>query len=894
MNSSTPLIARLSHSGLSHSGLSRSGLLAIFLLSVSLTGLSVPQWCLGQGTQADYQRMEDQRELGNQLVDRRTLDIHWLSEDKAMWYRVQASPEVTEYHLVIPGQSAESALGENLLLFTNVQLQDWLSEREAAPKDQRSLRTLSLLFGDSLESAYFQLDNTAYRFGIPDASFEPVPTDELPVVPPAAEVEVRPSGDSTQRIHVQFENKRSEPIQLFWVDSQLRAQPYQKLEPGESATQNTFASHRWLVRSEEGKNLVFIEAQIDGQKVEVTEESSVKLTVTGRNRRQGQFYLAGNQDREENWQGRRPRRNGSARSPDGKWRATVRDYNVFLEAEVDTDESEQQDRQITDDGKEQLFYNNQFFWSPDSQFLVVMQEKPAQSHPVHFVESSPKDQLQPKLHTFEYLKPGDDIRLLQPKLYAIESGKILPIDNEMFSNPWSLSDMHWLDDSSEFLFRYNQRGHQAMRVIGINRQGQTRAVVDETVETFIHYTQKTFVEYLEDSDEIVWASERDGWNHLYLYDLPSGNVKNQITRGPWVVRQVLNVDPENQQIKFTASGIYPAQDPYQIHYGQVNFDGTELMWLTEGDGNHSIDYSPEKKYFVDSYSRMDLPPVHELRDSTTGKLICKLESANWERLLDAGWQPPEPFVAKGRDAETDIYGVIYRPQNFDPEKVYPVIEYIYAGPHDSFVPKTFSPTRAEKSLAELGFIVVQIDGMGTSNRSKAFHDVCWKNLGDSGFPDRISWLRAAAEKYPYMDLERVGIYGGSAGGQSSTRAVLAFGDFYDVAVSDCGCHDNRMDKIWWNEQWMGWPIGDHYEEQSNVTQAHQLQGKLMLMVGEMDRNVDPASTMQVVDALIKADKDFELLVFPGGGHGSGFGKYGRRRMCDFFVRHLLGVEPRVN
>jgi dipeptidyl aminopeptidase/acylaminoacyl peptidase len=219
-----------------------------------------------------------------------------------------------------------------------------------------------------------------------------------------------------------------------------------------------------------------------------------------------------------------------------------------------------------------------------------------------------------------------------------------------------------------------------------------------------------------------------------------------------------------------------------------------------------------------------------------------------------------------------------------------VIEQIYAGPHGAFVPKSFGLQVRQHGIAELGFIVVQIDGMGTSHRSKEFHDVCWKNLGDSGFPDRILWMQAAAEKYLYMDLTRVGIYGGSAGGQSSTRAMLAHGDFYKVAVSDCGCHDNRMDKIWWNEQWMGWPLGPHYEEQSNVTQAHDLQGKLLLTVGELDRNVDPASTMQVVDALIKANKDFDMLIVPGSGHGVGETPYASRRRMDYFVRHLLGKE----
>jgi dipeptidyl-peptidase-4 len=253
---------------------------------------------------------------------------------------------------------------------------------------------------------------------------------------------------------------------------------------------------------------------------------------------------------------------------------------------------------------------------------------------------------------------------------------------------------------------------------------------------------------------------------------------------------------------------------------------------------------------------------------------------------------PERFVSKGRDGTTDIYGVIVRPSNFDVARKYPVIENIYAGPQGAFVPKNFRPLHFMQEMAELGFIVVQMDGMGTSFRSKKFQDVCWKNLADAGFPDRILWIKSAAAKHPEMDLTRIGIYGGSAGGQNSMRAMLDHGDFYKVCVSDCGCHDNRMDKIWWNEQWMGWPVDASYERNSNVTDAHKLQGKLLLMVGEMDRNVDPASTMQVVNALVKANKDFDLLITPGSGHGSAESPYGKRRRADYFVRNLLGKEPR--
>ena len=580
-------------------------------------------------------------------------------------------------------------------------------------------------------------------------------------------------------------------------------------------------------------------------------------------------------------------------SPDGNCVAVEHHHNLYLRAA----DSAEEDRTLIGQSESDNWYSNRHIsWSPDSKKIVALRTKQGQQHDVSFIESSPKDQLQPKLHTHDYLKPGDRIPQSTPHLFDVDSQKEIPVSDKLFANPWmSPPQIEWASDSSRFFFTYNQRGHQVLRVISVDAaSGEAKAIVDEQSGTFIDYAYKRYLRFLHDSDELIWMSERDGWNHLYLYDLSNGEVKTQITQGEWVVRKVERVDADQRQLWFQASGIYPDQDPYYIHHCRVNFDGSGLTFLTDGDGTHSVTWSPDRKTLVDTYSRVDQPPLIELRNAETGKLIGELERADWSRLLDTGWKAPERFLAKGRDEKTDIYGIILRPTNFDASKKYPVIEKIYAGPHGSFVPKAFSEYLSAQAIAELGFIVVQIDGMGTSNRSKAFHDVCAKNLGDSGFPDRIKWIKAAAEKYPFMDLSRgVGIYGGSAGGQSSTRAVLAFGDFYTVAVSDCGCHDNRMDKIWWNELWMGWPIGSHYEEQSNVTNAYRLTGKLFLTVGELDRNVDPASTMQVVDALIKSDKDFDLLVVPGGGHGIGESPYGKRRRRDFFVRHLLGVEPRA-
>jgi dipeptidyl aminopeptidase/acylaminoacyl peptidase len=389
-------------------------------------------------------------------------------------------------------------------------------------------------------------------------------------------------------------------------------------------------------------------------------------------------------------------------------------------------------------------------------------------------------------------------------------------------------------------------------------------------------------------------SERDGWNHLWLYDAQSGQAKQQITRGEWVVQDVVHVDAEKRQIWFRAGGVRPGQDPYYTHFCRVNLDGSSLVVLTAGDGTHRIQWSPGDEYFLGTWSRVDSPPVSELRRSSDGTLVCHLEQADAQDALAArGGRWPERFVAKGRDGVTDIYGIIIRPRDFDPSRKYPVVENIYAGPQDYFTPKAFrSRYGPMQQLADRGLIVVQCDGMGTAGRSKGFHDVCFRNLRDAGFPDRIAWMKAAAARFPEMDLTRVGIYGGSAGGQNALAALLWHGDFYCVAVADCGCHDNRMDKIWWNEQWLGWPVGEQYEANSNVVHAHRLQGKLMLIVGELDQNVDPASTMQVVDALEKADKDFDLVIVTGTGHGAAETPYGSRRRADFLVRHLLGEERR--
>jgi dipeptidyl aminopeptidase/acylaminoacyl peptidase len=576
-----------------------------------------------------------------------------------------------------------------------------------------------------------------------------------------------------------------------------------------------------------------------------------------------------------------------ATSPDGKWEAAIQNFNIVVRPK-----GKKENSPLSFDGSEGNFYTfTQSSWSPDSKKFVAYRVRPGYNRKIQYVESSPLDQLQPKYSVIDYAKPGDALDAPQPVLFDLESKKQWVIDNGLFPNPYTLSRPEWRKDNRAFTFEYNQRGHEIYRVIEVDAAtGKPRALISEEPKTFFCYSGKRYRTDLQDGKEIVWMSERDGWNHLYLYDGLSGAVKNQITKGNWVVRGVDKVDDEKRQIWFRASGMYPGKDPYFVHSYRINFDGSGLMALTDADANHTVSFSPDMKYYIDTWSRVDLPHTSELRSTADKKLIAELERADTQELVRTGWRAPEVFTALGRDGKTDIWGVIYRPSNFNPVRKYPVIENIYAGPQDSFVPKSFGAYNPMQSLAELGFIVVQVDGMGTSNRSKAFHDVCWKNLGDAGFPDRILWHKAIAAKYPYYDISRVGIYGTSAGGQNSLGGLLFHPEFYKVCVSSCGCHDNRMDKIWWNEQWMGWPLGPQYAAASNVDNAAKLQGKLLLYVGEMDANVDPASTFQVVNALIKANKTFDLLVLPGAGHTNG-GTYGDRRRYDFFVHHLLGVEP---
>ncbi|MBO1271280.1 MULTISPECIES: S9 family peptidase [Shewanella] len=589
-------------------------------------------------------------------------------------------------------------------------------------------------------------------------------------------------------------------------------------------------------------------------------------------------------------------------SPDGKLQAHVVDHNLQV---VD---QHGKIVLLSQEGTAGNFYDPQTIqWSPDSRYLVIFRVTPGYARYVTRVLSSPQTQLQPEVIQQLYPKPGDAIDMEQPVLFDLHTGKHTDIDASLFPNAYDLANLYWRADSKTFAFEYTRRGHQQARLIEVDAaSGKGRVVIDETSNTFIYQWRGYRHDVSQLGKEVIWLSERDGWAHLYLYDGKRGKVKNLITQGNWPVREVVHVDDEKRQIWFAASGVNAGEDPYFVHYYRVNFDGSGLTEITQTAANHHVSFSDDMQYFVDNYSRVDLPNVAELKKAD-GTLVRVIAKADISQLTAAGFKAPQVFVAKGRDGKSDIWGLIVKPQHFDPSKHYPVIENIYAGPHDSFVPKDFWPfgyhsggdkVIGMQALANLGFIVVQMDGMGTANRSKAFHDVAWKNLGDSGFPDRILWHQAAAKKFPWYDISNgVGIYGASAGGQSTLSALLFHPEFYSVGVAFAGCYDNRMDKMSWNEQWMGWPVDDSYLRSSAVVNAAKLQGQLLIIFGEQDSNVDPSSSLQLVNALINANKDFELLEVPGGEHSVGRSTgpidYVQRRQFMFFIKHLL-QQPTPN
>ena len=573
-------------------------------------------------------------------------------------------------------------------------------------------------------------------------------------------------------------------------------------------------------------------------------------------------------------------------SPDKQWVATTIEGNVYVRSVATGAQT-----RFTTDGKAAGDYYGALAWSPDSKYLVGYRIHPVEDSSVYYVLTDVPGTTRGQLRSQPYKQPGDPFTTYDMYLFTLAgntASKVKAEQIDFFDAPV----LHWRHkDPRYFLYEKVDRGHQRFRVIEVDAaNGNTRTILDEQTPTFI-YESRLYTHYLPETNELLWTSEKDGWRHIYLVNTLTGKIKNQVTKGDWVVRDIDSVDAKKREIWFRAGGRNAGEDPYFLHYYRTDFEGQHLLDLTPAAGNHLVFFSPDRKYFIDKYSQVNVPPVNELRRTADGKLITVLEKADVSGWQATGVPFPIPFTAKGRDGKTDIWGVMCRPTDYDSSKMYPVVENIYAGPQDAFVPKSFMSYYIDmQSLADLGFIVVQIDGMGTANRSKAFHDVCWKNLADAGFPDRIRWIKALAQKYPFVDTSRVGLYGTSAGGQNALGGLLFHPEFYKTAVASCGCHDNRVDKQWWNEQWMGYPLGKHYEAQSNVTNAGKLQGHLLLIVGEADTNVPPESTYRVIDALIKKGKTFEFLPVPGMGHSDG-GPYGRIKRRDFFVKNLLNTNP---
>ena len=589
----------------------------------------------------------------------------------------------------------------------------------------------------------------------------------------------------------------------------------------------------------------------------------------------------------------------SVTSPDGRHIAFLRDNNVWVK-DVDGSEASYtpsgapvrgNERQLSFDGTDQNYYAG-LYWSPDSKKVASIQREYVKERQIPLRESAPEDQIQPKLRWLDYAKPGDRLPQAAPALFDLASGEKVTIDTAPYANQYYLSFGQWSGDSKYFTFEYNQRGHQLYQLVAVDAaDGSCRNLAEEKTNTFVYYND--LYRYYMDCGDILWISERDDWRHLYRIDGTTGEM-TLLTPGAWNVREIYDVNEEKGYVLFAANGMNaidekggkPAgEDPYNKHLMRLDLGSLEITDLTPEEANHIVTFNADRTLFTDVYSKPDMAPVSLLRD-IEGNTLMELQKADISALLATGWTMPEVFVAKGRDGETDIWGTIFRPSNFNPKKKYPVVEYIYAGPHDSFVLKDFYAYLRFSKLVEMGFIVVTIDGMGTDNRSKSFQDVSWRNLRDSGYPDRILWMQAAAKKYRHMDISNVGVYGYSAGGQSTLAALLFYPEFYKVGVALCGCHDNRMDKIWWNEQWMGYPIGPWYSENSNVDNAWRLQGDLLLINGELDDNVDPASTLQVVKALIKADKDFEQFYLPGYTHNLG-DDYVTRKVFEFFYENII-------
>lgn len=616
-----------------------------------------------------------------------------------------------------------------------------------------------------------------------------------------------------------------------------------------------------------------------------------------------------------------PRANGesnvprmSVLSPDGQLAAFRRDHNLWIhEVETGTE------TQLTFDGIKDFGYatNNAgwtkserpvVLWSPDSRKIATFQHDGRRVGEMYMVSTEIG---RPTLDAWKYPLPQDSVIFrIHRVVVHVDGPRVVRLNmppdphrgtttDHIAGRNGTFLDVRWSPDSDMVAFISSTRDHKEAQLrMADPETGAVRDVLHERVETY--YESGVDGENWDvffDTGEVLWYSERDNWGHLYLYDLETGALKHQITSGNWVVRDVRRVDRENRILYFIGAG-RDGSDPYFQYLYRVNFDGSGLQLLTPDEANHNITFSPSGHFFVDTWSTPTVPQKHAVRKSD-GTTVLDLGEADISALLAHGWQPPEPFTVKARDGETDLYGLMYKPTNFDPSKSYPVLNYLYPGPQSGSVgTRRFVPSRSDKqAIAELGFIVVEVDAMGTPGRSKFFHDAYYGNMGDNGLPDQVTTIRQLGSRHPWMDLDRVGIWGHSGGGFASAGGILRYPDFYKVAVSGAGNHDNRNYEDDWGEKWQGLlqvnPDGTtNYDNQSNVLLAGNLKGKLLLAHGLMDSNVPASNTLMLVEALVEANKDFDLLVFPSGSHGFGSARtYWMRKRWDYFVQHLLDATP---
>lgn len=610
---------------------------------------------------------------------------------------------------------------------------------------------------------------------------------------------------------------------------------------------------------------------------------------------------------------------GQLLSPDGKRAAFVKDHNVWIRIVSTGSETP-----LTHDGVALCGYGsspeaNTFcvtnrlsgrpqppvaVWSPDSTKLVVHRLDQRKVLPMHLLQSAVSEGSRPVVHEYRMPLVGDEfVSASDLVVLDVTTGALVTADSPpepvSYLTAIEFGRVWWGRSSDRVYHAWSERGDKALRFYVTDANtGATRQIMEERASSYVelhHYVEgfKPNVRILGEGERFIWFSERDGWGHLYLCDGTSGEVIAQVTRGPWFVHDILYVDEAGGRICFSAGGREAGRDPCYRHVYRVGLDGADLRLLTPEDAEHEVVFSPSGKYFVDTFSRVDLAPVSVLRTSD-GSLVRVLEEADIGELLSSGWTFPERFTVKARDGVTDLYGVIYRPPNLDANRKYPVLDSIYPGPQIIRTQKAFWVENAGlcEATAQLGFIVVTIDGLGTSLRSKAFHDYAYGRLENAGgLEDHIAGLRQLAARHQYMDLERVGIFGHSGGGFASTHAIFSYPDFFKVAVASAGSHDNRGYLAWWGEKYQGLLKGDNYAAQANASLARHLKGKLLLAYGDMDDNVHPAMTIQVIDALIKANKDFDLIVMPNRNHRFSLDPYFVRRRWDYFVKHLLGGEP---